>query len=146
MEFIVPQFIEKEAKIFGPFTFTQFIFIGIAGGILIFLYFLLPFPIFLIVTAILLGGAFALAFLKIEGIPLPTVIQNSFTFLFRPKIYLWQKKTTFPKITEKKDKPKKLKEEEEEEEEEKKEEKLPLQIAEKSRLKELSNYLETRTK
>jgi len=92
MQFTVPQFIEKEPKIVGPFTFKQFIFIGIAGGVCIFLYFTVPLPVFIITAAILLTAAFALAFLKIKGIPLPAVIKNFFFFLFKPKIYLWKKK------------------------------------------------------
>ena len=73
MEFTVPQFIEKEPKIVGPFTFKQFIFIGIAGGLSIFLFFAVSFFIFIILAIILLGGAFSLAFLKIERISLPVL-------------------------------------------------------------------------
>lgn len=134
MEFSVPQFIEKEPKIFGPFTFKQFVFIGIAGGASILLYFMLPFPIFLLVTICLLGGAFALAFLRIGGISLPIVIKNSFVFLSRPKIYLWKRKTIPPKIAKKVEIPKEEKEE------------SILKVVEKSRLRDLFTHLETRTK
>jgi len=56
MEFTVPQFIEKKAKIVGPFTFGQFLFIGIASGICLFLYFVLPLAVFIITSIVLLGG------------------------------------------------------------------------------------------
>lgn len=134
MEFTVPQFIERETKIFGPFTFKQFIFIGIAGGISIMLHFMLPFHLFLLAAIVLLGGALALAFLKIGGASLPIVIQNAFIFLTRPKIYLWQKKAVFLKIAKK---TKKIKEEKEE---------SPLKVSEKSYLKDLHVYLESKTK
>lgn len=134
MEFTVPQFIEREPRIFGPFTFKQFVFIGIAGGVSIMLYFMLPFPIFLLVAIFLLGGAFALAFLKIGGASLPIVIKNAFFFLSRPKIYLWKKKAIPPKIAKKIEMPKEEKEE------------SVLKIAEKSRLRDLFTHLETRTK
>lgn len=93
MEFTVPQFIEKEAKIVGPFTFKQFVFVGTAGAISIFLYFTLPLFISAILIIILMGAAFALSFMKIEKTSLPEYIANFFIFLFRPKIYLWKKKT-----------------------------------------------------
>lgn len=138
MEFIVPQFIEREQKVVGPFTFKQFIFIGIAGGLLIFLYFIVPFSLFFIISIFLVGGALALAFLKMEGTPLPALIKNAFNFLSRPRVYLWRKKTIPPKIFSKAEKP------EEENAEEKKG--LALKVVEKSRLRELFTFLETRNK
>jgi hypothetical protein len=92
MEFTVPQFIEKEAKIVGPFTFKQFLFIGTAGGICMISYFFLPTFVFILVCLILLGGAGALALYKKEGIPLYLVVFKSIFYLFKPKIYLWKKK------------------------------------------------------
>ncbi len=131
----MPQFIEREPRIFGPFTFKQFIFIGIAGGISIFLYFTIKsFAIFLILALILMGGAFALAFLKRGGTSLPKALQNFFIFLGRPKIYLWKKKTIPPKIFQKIEKPK-----------EEAEEEPVLKIAEKSRLRSLYTLLETKS-
>ncbi len=44
MEFQVPQFTEHEAKILGPLTFRQIIYVGTGGGIGLFLYHTLPFP------------------------------------------------------------------------------------------------------
>lgn len=135
MEYIVPQFIERESRIFGPFTFKQFVYIGIAGGISIFLYFTLPFPLFLVIAIVLMGGAFALAFLKRGGFSLPKLIQNFFAFLTKPKIYLWRKKTIPPKIWKKPEEPK-----------EEGEEESVLKIAEKSRLRNLYTLLETKNK
>jgi hypothetical protein len=136
MEYIVPQFIERESKIFGPFTFKQFIFIGIAGGISIFIYFTIKsFALFLISAIILMGGALAMAFFKRGGFTLPKLIQNFFVFLTKPKIYLWGKKTIPPKIYSKKEEPK-----------EEGEEESVLKIAEKSRLRNLYTLLETKGK
>lgn len=136
MPFIVPQFIEREPKIVGPFTFKQFIFIGVAGSLSIFLYFVIkPFILFLFLALILMGGAFGLALLRTGGFPLPKLIQNFFVFLSRPKIYLWEKKAIPPKISKKRERPK----------EEKKEESI-LKISERSRLRELLTILETKAK
>ncbi len=134
MEFTVPQFIEREPKIVGPFTFKQFIFIGIAGGICLFLFFTVSLFVFIIMSIVLLGGAFALAFLKIGKTSLPVFIKNFFIFLFKPKVYLWKKKTSPPKFLRKE----KVKEEEEIGEESK------LKVSKGSRLDELFTRLETK--
>ena len=135
MRFTVPQFIEHEAKIVGPLTFKQFIFIGMAGAVGFILYFTVPFYIFLIACLILGGGAVALAFLKIGGRDLPTVLGNSLKFLISPKMYIWRKKETPVKVFKK-----------EEIKKEVPEEGLPLKIAEKSQLKKLRTQIETKTK
>lgn len=135
MRFTVPQFIEHEAKIVGPLTFKQFLFVGTAGAASLVLYFTAPFYVFLLASLVLGGGAAALAFLKIGGRELPTVFGNSLKFLISPKMYIWRKKET-PVTVFKKEEVKK---------EEVKDE-LPLKIAEKSRLKKLSTQIEIKTK
>jgi len=137
MEFTVPQFIEKEPKIVGPFTFKQFIFIGIAGGICVFLFFTVSLVVFIIMTIVLLGGAFALAFLKVGKTSLPVFIKNFFSFLFKPKVYLWKKKTSPSKFL-RKEKVKVKKKEEKIEEESK------LKLSTGSKLDELFTRLETK--
>jgi len=136
MEFTVPKFIEKAPKIVGPLTFKQFVFVGTAGGICLFLYFTVPFHIFIIATVFLLGMASALSFLKIRGIAFPVFLKNLFFFLLSSKVYLWRKKTTAPKIIKK----------ERIIEKKKTEEKPTPKIAERSRLKELFTQLETKNK
>lgn len=135
MQFTVPQFIEKEGKIVGPLTFKQFIFVGTAGGLCIFLYFIIPFNAFIVATIVLVLSSLALAFLKIEKTPLPIFIKNVFVFLFGPKVYLWQRKNTAPKIME----TAQIIEEENPEE-------STLKISSKSRLENLFTKLETRKK
>ncbi len=135
MRFTVPQFIEHEAKIIGPLTFRQFIFIGVAGAICFILYFTVPFYIFLISCFIFGGGAIAFAFLKIGGRSLFTVFGNFLKFNISPKIYIWKKTAAPIKVFKREE----IKREEIEEE-------LPLKIAEKSRLKKLKAQIETKTK
>ena len=138
MEFTVPQFIEREPKIVGPFTFKQFIFIGIAGGLCLLLFFVLPLAVFIIIAVVLLGGAFALAFLRIGKTQFPIFIKNLFIFLFKPRIYLWRKKSVPPKFLKKEEKIIKI----DEKEEIKKE--SVLKIAEGSKLRDLFTRLETK--
>ena len=140
MEFTVPQFIEKEAKIVGPFTFKQFVFVGLAGGICLFLYFTVSLTTFIILAVILLGSAFALAFLKIEKTPLPIYIKNLFTYFFQPKVYLWRKKITPITVLREKGEGPEIKEARELGEE------ANLKIASKSRLQDLATLLKARKK
>ena len=137
MRFTVPQFIEHEAKIVGPLTFKQFMFIGTAGAACFMLYFTAPFYVFLLASLILGGGAMALAFLKIGGRELPTVFGNSLKFLVSPKMYIWRKKETLVTVFKK---PSFAKATEGEEEG------LPLKIAENSQLKKLRTKIEIKTK
>jgi len=140
MDFIVPQFIERAPKIVGPFTFKQFAFIAVAGAISIFLYFFVPFALFIVIALVLFCGAFALAFLKTGGFPLPTVIKNAFFFLGKPRIFLWRKKTIPPKMAQKTGKPKNETSQETDKEE------SVLKIGARSHLKNLSTILETKSK
>lgn len=136
MQFQVPQFIERETKVVGPFTFRQFIFVGIAGAILFILYFMVPFWLFLLASIILGGGALALSFVRVGGQDLPTVIKNFFGYFISPKVYLWRKKAISPKLIKAKPKPK-----------EKPEEETPtLKVTERGHLQKLSTQVETRVK
>ncbi len=90
MQFQVPQFIEHEAKVIGPLTFRQFVYLGVAAGIAMFLYFLAPFGIFLI-SAVALGLiALALAFVKIGPKTMPQLIVDLVNFGLSPKTYIWK--------------------------------------------------------
>jgi len=137
MQFPVPQFIEYEPKIFGPFTFKQFIVIGGAGGVCFVLYFVIPTFYFFLATAVIMGSALAMIFLKIKGQILPVFLKNLLFFKIRATFYLWRRKEMPVFLKTVGEKPK---------EEEEKEEELPLKIAERSRLKRLKKELETKTR
>ncbi|RLC34663.1 MAG: hypothetical protein DRZ76_02265 [Candidatus Nealsonbacteria bacterium] len=135
--YTVPKFIEHKAKIVGPLTFGQFLYIGGAAVICFILYFTLPFFYFIMAALpIMLVGA-GLAFGKIEGRSLPTILKNFIFYSFGPKIYLWKKKTGMPpKLKEEKEKPKT---------EESEKTPVPTAVG-KSKLKDLSTYVETGNK
>lgn len=91
MRFQVPQFIEHEARVIGPLTFKQFIYLGVPAAIAFFLYFLAPFFVF-VIAAIFLGAlGFLFAFIKIGGRSLPSILLNFFNFTIAPKRYIWRK-------------------------------------------------------
>lgn len=97
MRFRVPQFIETEEKIVGPFTLKQFIWVG-SGAVLLFIIFQLGFaPFFSILLATpVVGFAAAMAFLKVDGIPLPSYMLQAFNFMTGPKRYYFKKKEEEP--------------------------------------------------
>jgi len=135
MQFVVPKFIEHEAKIVGPLTFKQFIYICVVVVVSFVLYLSIPNIVFVFITAaILLGGASALAFVQIEGRSLPVIIKDFFMFSFAPKLYIWGKTDLPPKFIRKEKKEKK-----------EKEDSSDLRIS-KSKLNQLSTQLETKTK
>lgn len=140
MRFSVPQFIEMEPKIVGPLTFKQFLFVGIAGAVCFLLYFIFGktnFFLFLVLSIMIFGFGLALAFLKIGGRPLPTILVNFLKFFLSQKLYLWQKGEFKVGVFKKEEKLKIV---------EKKTEELPLKIARDSQLKKLRTEVEIKTK
>jgi hypothetical protein len=92
MEQPLPQFLDLQPKVAGPFTFKQLIFIAGIGVIILILFTTVPLGKFLLFAIPLAGIAIFLAFGKIRGFPAPTVLARSFSFLLTGKVYMWRKK------------------------------------------------------
>lgn len=92
MRFQVPQFIETESKIVGPFTLKQFLYIA-AGAVLIFIfrYTVNSFFIWLVMSLPVALFAAALAFYKIDGVPLPRYLVMAFSFLTGVKKFIYHR-------------------------------------------------------
>lgn len=103
MRFTVPQFIDYEAKIVGPFTFHQFIYVGTAGAICFVIYFIAP-SFFIVSCIFLIGGALAFAFLRIGGRSLAVALGNFLRFSISPKMFIWQKGKPLANVFEKEQK------------------------------------------
>jgi hypothetical protein len=91
MKYQVPQFIEVEDKIFGPFTFKQFVYMVGGAGICFIFYRLLPFIIailFIVPTASL---SLMLAFYMPNKRPFIETMESAFNFVFSSKLYIWKK-------------------------------------------------------
>ena len=99
MNFQVPQFIEVEDKIFGPLTFKQFVYLAGGAGAIFIIYTLLPLwlGLWLIIPIALL--ALALAFYKVNNRSFVYVLEAGFRYLFRAKLYLWQRQDRVAQAT-----------------------------------------------
>lgn len=89
MQFQVPQFIEVEDKIFGPFTFKQFIYMAGGAGICYLLWRVMPLYIALPLMGLAGGAAAALGFVEYNGRPFIVALEYAFYYLVHPKLYLW---------------------------------------------------------
>jgi len=91
MQFQVPQFIETEDKVIGPLTLKQFLYLAAAGAVSFALFFLLKAILWIMITFILGSAAAALAFIKVQGRPLPSILLAALGFYWKPRTYLWQR-------------------------------------------------------
>lgn len=103
MRFQLPQFIDIEDKIFGPFTFKQFIYLAGGAGASYAIYKVLPIYISVLLILPILGSAIALTFLKVNGKPFVDTLQAWFIFTFKSKLFIWkQRRPEKKKAVEKK--------------------------------------------
>jgi len=96
MQFKVPQFIDVEDKLFGPFTFRQFVYLAGGAGIIFVIYKALPLwiGIFLILPVAIL--AFLLVFYKINEKPFIFYLQAGVDYLISSKLYIWKQRLVKP--------------------------------------------------
>ena len=92
MQFKVPQFLDIEDKIFGPFTFRQFAYLAGGGGLCFVLYKALPLYISFIPIIIIAGLALALAFYKVNNKPFIFVVESGIKYLLTDKLYIWKRR------------------------------------------------------
>ncbi len=88
-QFIVPQFIDVEDKIFGPITTRQFVIMLVGFLIIAATYKLFDFSLFVAFGLLVLGISGIIAFLKINGRPFHYFILNLFQTIKRPRLRIW---------------------------------------------------------
>jgi hypothetical protein len=91
MQFKVPQFLDIEDKIFGPFTFREFIYLAGGAGLCFTLYKLLGFVLGAIPILIVAGFSLALTFYRPNNKPFINMIEAGFKFFTQSKLYIWKK-------------------------------------------------------
>lgn len=89
--FLVPKFIEKETKFFGPLTMRQSFILGIGLGIITIFHFFAK-KYFWWAIFIVAPICFIISFVQIEGFYITTFLANLFQFYFRKKTYTYGKK------------------------------------------------------
>ncbi len=94
MRFQLPQFIETEINIVGPFTLKQFLWVA-AGAVFLFL----DFSVFKAITAIVIAVPIvaisgALTFIRIDDMPLINYLANMLSFGFGTKKYYYTSEKT----------------------------------------------------
>lgn len=97
MRFQVPQFIEVEDKIFGPFTIKQFVYLAGGAGACFIVYSFLPFILAVILIVPIAIFAAALAFYKINNKPFIFTLEAAFKYLVNARLYIWRKGA--PRVT-----------------------------------------------
>ena len=90
MQFQVPQFIETEDKVVGPFSIRQFLYVGVAAILSAIFYFFVTTWVFVIAALVFMGSGIALSFVKINGRPLMKIAEAAFNFYWKPQMYVWK--------------------------------------------------------
>ncbi len=91
MQYQVPQFIEIEDKIFGPFTFKQFLYVAGGTALAFIIWSMLPGVISIPLGGVVLVFFLMAAFYKVNGRPFLHFIENFVKFKISKKLYLWKK-------------------------------------------------------
>lgn len=95
MQFQVPQF-ETENKIIGPFSFVQFIYVGVTVLVCFLLFPILKIWLWIIVSGILAGSVLAFALVKVNGRPMQVFAVAVFNYFWQAKILVYQAPVTIP--------------------------------------------------
>lgn len=91
--YFIPQFIESETKIIGPFSLSQFGFLGGAGTIIIILFFLTKNLLLTILIGLILGPlALYFAIGTYNGERVFGILIRAFFHFLKSKKYIWIKK------------------------------------------------------
>lgn len=103
MQFKVPQFIDIQDKLFGPFTFHQFAYLIGGAGLIFVIYKLLPLwiGIFLIIPVGILSAL--LVFYKLNGKPFIFYLQAGISYFVSSKLYIWKQRLVKPGDKQKED-------------------------------------------
>ena len=96
MRFQVPQFIDVEDKIFGPLTLKQFLYLAGGGAAIFLVKQILPFFLFVIAAALIVGAAAALAFVKINNRPFVIFLSHALNYYVSRRLYIWRKEEKKP--------------------------------------------------
>jgi hypothetical protein len=92
MQFKVPQFLDIEDKIFGPFTFTQFVYLTGGGGLCYIIYKFMGLLFGFVPIILVASFALALTFYKPNNKPFLHLVQSIVSFYVQSKLYIWKQR------------------------------------------------------
>ena len=92
MRFKVPQFLDIEDKIFGPFTFKEFVYLAGGAGLCFVSYKILGFFWGLLPILAIAGFSLALTFYRPNNKPFINMIEAGFNFFIQDKLYIWKRR------------------------------------------------------
>ncbi len=91
MQFKVPQFLDIEDKIFGPFTFREFVYLAGGAGLCFVLYKLLGLFLGAIPILVIAALSGALTFYRPNNKPFIFMLEAGFNYTLKNKLYIWQR-------------------------------------------------------
>lgn len=92
MQFKVPQFLDIEDKIFGPFTFKEFVYLAGGAGLCFMLYKLLGLILGTIPILAVAGASLALTFYRPNNKPFINMLEAGFKYVIQDKLYIWKRR------------------------------------------------------
>lgn len=131
MQYSVPQFIDVEDKIVGPFTGKQTLYLMVGGGLILFIFSFFQIGFFILSLLVIVPGVLVFAFYKPKGITVAQYMANFLKYYTSNHIYIWAREDdrSFMKQVQKK----------------KKVVELETKTVPKSKIKELAWVLDTST-
>lgn len=91
MRAAIPQFIDVEDKVVGPFTIKQFLWLLLGGGLAMVEFSIFTLAVFIILAVPTIGFSAALAFAKVNGKPFYVYLASLGGFYSRPQERIWKR-------------------------------------------------------
>ncbi len=129
MQFSVPQFIDVEDKIVGPFTGKQTLYLMAGGGLILLTFTFFNTAFFMFSLVIVTPATLAFAFYRPKGVSLSRYIGNRIDFFTANHLYVWRRE---PDIVMYKTVQKRHTAQE-----------APMKIVSRSKIRDLANLLDT---
>lgn len=98
MQYAIPQFIDIEDKIVGPFTGKQTIYLMVGGGFMMLIFSFFDFIFFAFVFIIVVPITLAFAFWKPKGMTVARWIANIIGYYTSDHLYIWRREPEGMKI------------------------------------------------
>lgn len=92
MQFKVPQFLDIEDKIFGPFTFREFAYLTGGAGLCFVLFKLLGFLLGVIPILLVAVFSLALTFYRPNNKPFINMLEAGAKYVTQDKLYIWKRR------------------------------------------------------